>query len=133
MTTTDHVTTRRAMFGVAAPAVAVIAAPAGCAALQSDPDQRFVEWASEARFWSTASNDSQPKTDEQLDALMDRAGHFEELIATTPAAGLTGARVKAAWLLSHREDFVSEDVYWADRCEMSAIRGLIDFLARGAA
>ena len=120
-------TTRRAVLalGLAALPVAALATPV-------DPDARFLEWEREATTCNAAIAEARGLSDQDLDTLMDRAGHFEELIATTPAAGLTGARVKVAYLLGSRADRADEANVWQDRVDMSALRTLLEAVTRAA-
>jgi hypothetical protein len=132
MTPHENPTTRRALFA-AVPAIALPAVALATVSTAAGDDAQFLTWEREAKFWRAASNDGRPKTDDELDALVDRTGHFEELIATTAAAGLIGARVKAAYLLQSLEDGASlEGLYWTDRMEMAAIRSILDVITKAA-
>jgi hypothetical protein len=82
--------TRRALIAAGA---ALSAVPTVSTA--STDEARFLAWEREATFWREASNDASPKTDAELDVILDRARHFEDLIMTTPGHGVTVARIRA--------------------------------------
>jgi hypothetical protein len=99
--------------------------------MASPGDAKFLAWEREAKAWRDRSNE-RGKTDGETDACLDRELHFLTLIAHTPAAGLTGARVKAAFLLQQFEDFDRDDAYWANRAQGAALRTIVEALSGAA-
>ena len=96
------------------------------------PGAQFLAWERDAALLNLACTEGPPKSDEELDLAMDRAGHVEELIATTPAADLIGARVKASFLLTLREEALDENVR-CERTELATIRTLVEVLKAATA
>ena len=118
---------RRTILGRLASAATIVALPAAALAAQPDPHPA---WAREAEALIARGAVDRELSDEELDAIVDPLNRLENLIATTPAGTLAGAREQ---LVLVRRSLEHNEYDRMERAALANAQATLERLAGSAA